>query len=721
MVGYQSDRREDGLEGKASPIREAWRYSKFLVYTSQAHMTGIKPSPCNLHDLKSQCEKVHESTALWPLAWVESKLVWLLMVKNKKEYKVIRKEGCEHYSILVEMFDGTLASGMMGHSSTRASFLNEDRQVGSEDFCMVILKLKGAPSETDGGDGDHFNGPLKFGTSVDGRRGKSPFERRSTPRLVAFDNFAIVGLTVNFVTYFMTVMHWDLATASSGVTSFMGTGYMLAVIGAFLADAYIGRSRISIISCCLYFMGLVLFTVQAHFPSLKPEPCNIFIETCEEVKGGNAAFLYTSMYLVATGMAGLKAGLPPHGADQFDENDPEEASQMSSFFNWFLLSICIGGSFSLTFAVWIQDNVGWDWGFAVACVAILLGTAIFVAGYPVYRFHVIQKTNPMTEIIQVYVACLRNRNLELPENPKDLHEIEQDKESGTGTEVEFQPHRDMYRCLDKAAIRIRGSTEQNPSPWKLCRVTQVEHAKTILAMLPIFASSIIMSTCLAQLQTFSVQQGTTMDTHIGSFKIPAASLPIIPVGFLVIIVPIYDRLIVPFIRKFTGHPTGITHLQRIGVGLVLACISMVIGALVEVKRKNVAKRYGMLDAIPIQQPLPISCFWLAFQFFIFGIADMFTYVGLLEFFYSEAPKQLKSIASSFLWCSLALGYFLNTLLVELVNAATKKFTTTGGWLGGNNLNRNHLNLFYWLLAFLCFINFFNYLFWASRYKYKQQS
>ncbi|XP_039115540.1 protein NRT1/ PTR FAMILY 4.5-like [Dioscorea cayenensis subsp. rotundata] len=537
--------------------------------------------------------------------------------------------------------------------------------------------------------------------------------------LVVFDNFAVLGLSVNFVTYFTTVMHWDIATASSAVTSFMGTGYMLAVIGAFFADGFIGRSMISIISCWFYFMGLVLLTVQAHFPSLKPEPCNIYLQKCEEVKGGNAAFLYTSMYLVAAGMAGLKAGLPPHGADQFDENDPQEASHMSSFFNWLLLSICIGGSFSLTFAVWIQDNVGWDWGFAIACISIFLGTIIFVAGYPVYRFHVIQKNNPITEIIQVYVASIRNRNLQLPENPKDLYEIdEQDKESATHSEVEFQPHRDMYRCLDKAAIR----TEQSPSPWKLCRVTQVEHAKTILAMLPIFASSILMSTCLAQLQTFSVQQGATMDTHIGSsFKIPAASLPIIPVAFLVIIVPVYDQLIVPFIRKFTGHPTGITHLQRIGVGLVLAFISMVVGALVEVKRKNVAKSHAMLDAVPIQQPLPISCFWLGFQFFIFGIADMFTYVGLLEFFYSEAPKQLKSIASSFLWCSLALGYFLNTILVELVNAVTKKFTRSGGWLAGNNLNRNHLNLFYWLLAFLCFFNFFNYLFWASRYKYKQET
>lgn len=241
-------------------------------------------------------------------------------------------------------------------------------------------------------------------------------------------------------------------------------------------------------------------------------------------------------------------------------------------------------------------------------------------------------------------------------------------------------------------------------------------------MLPIFCSAIIMSTCLAQLQTFSVQQGSTMDTRITHHtQIPPASLPIIPLGFLIILVPIYDRVFVPFARKLTGRITGITHLQRIGVGLVLSSISMAMAALMEVKRKGTARRHGMLDALPVVQPLPISTFWLSFQYFIFGIADMFTYVGLFEFFYTEAPKGLKSISSSFLWCSIALGYFFSTILVQLVNHATKGATRSKGWLAGNNLNRNHLNLFYWLLSVLSLINFFNYLFWARWYKYRPQA
>ncbi|GMP74128.1 hypothetical protein CsSME_00031640 [Camellia sinensis var. sinensis] len=241
-------------------------------------------------------------------------------------------------------------------------------------------------------------------------------------------------------------------------------------------------------------------------------------------------------------------------------------------------------------------------------------------------------------------------------------------------------------------------------------------------MVPIFCSTFFMTLCLAQLQTFSIQQGRTMDTSITkSFKIPPASLPIIPIVFLIILVPVYDQIVVPFARRITGHPTGITHLQRVGVGLVLSSLSMAIAGLMEVKRKEVAKSHNMLDALPVVQPLPISVFWLSFQYFIFGVADMFTYIGLLEFFYSQAPKGLKSMSTCFLWSSMAVGYFLSTIIVNIVNSATKRITNSGGWLAGNNLNKNHLNLFYWLLSILSLVNFFVYLFIAKRYNYRQLS
>lgn len=251
-----------------------------------------------------------------------------------------------------------------------------------------------------------------------------------------------------------------------------------------------------------------------------------------------------------------------------------------------------------------------------------------------------------------------------------------------------------------------------PQPWKVCTVTQIEEVKILTRMLPIVASTIIMNTCLAQLQTFSVQQGNIMNLKLGSFTVPASSIPVIPLIFISILVPIYELFFVPFARKITNHPSGITQLQRVGVGLVLSVISMTVAGMVEVKRRNQSRK---------DPNNPISLFWLSFQYGIFGIADMFTLVGLLEFFYRESPSSMKSLSTSFTWLSMSIGYFLSTVFVNLINAVTKRITPSKqGWLHGFDLNQNNLNLFYWFLAILSCLNFFNYLYWASRYKYKSE-
>ncbi|KAK7852428.1 protein nrt1/ ptr family 4.3, partial [Quercus suber] len=395
-----------------------------------------------------------------------------------------------------------------------------------------------------------------------------------------FENMATLALAVNLTTYFNLVMHLELADAANELTNFLGASYILSILVAILADTYIGRYKAVLIGGCLELVALVLLVIQAHYPKLKPPPCNVFDPTshCEKIGGISAVLLYVALYLLAAGSAGMKAVLPSHGADQFDERTQKKKADVQ------LLQLPSISSI-LTLNVWIQDHKGWDWGFGISSIAILFAIIVFAIGLPMYR-------------IQVYVAAIRNRNLDLPEDLTKLYEIDHDHEAAM--ETEFLPHRDIFRFLDKAAIQ-HGNLEEAPNPWKLCRVTQVENAKIILGVLPIFCCTIIMTLCVAQLQTFSVQQGLTMDTSISkSFHIPPASLPIIPILFIIIIIPVYDRIFVPLAHKITGIPNGITHLQRIGVGLILSCISMTVAGFMEVKRKGVARDHNMLDAIPLR-------------------------------------------------------------------------------------------------------------------------
>lgn len=149
--------------------------------------------------------------------------------------------------------------------------------------------------------------------------------------------------------------------------------------------------------------GLALLAIQANPPSFLPPACNPFdpTSTCIKVSGSKAVLLFTALYLVAFGSAGLKASAPTHCADQFEERDPREAQQISSFFNWLLLSICLGGTISLTFVVWIQDAKGFAWGFGVCAASLLLGLLVFACGIPWYRIPAMQKSSALLEIFQV--------------------------------------------------------------------------------------------------------------------------------------------------------------------------------------------------------------------------------------------------------------------------------------------------------------------------------
>ncbi|XP_030483288.1 protein NRT1/ PTR FAMILY 4.5 [Cannabis sativa] len=522
------------------------------------------------------------------------------------------------------------------------------------------------------------------------------------------ENMAFIAIAVSLVTYFYGYMNYSLTKSSTMLTNFMGTSFLLALVGGFICDTYLTRFKTCLIFASFELLGYTLLLVQAHRSELRPPKCVDNINhQCVEATTGEASILYVGLYLVALGTGGIKAALPSLGADQFDERDPKESSQLSSFFNWFLFSLTIGAIFGVTVVVWISTNKGWDRGFAVCLVAVFFALLSLTFGKSLYR-HNVPKGSPLLRFIRVFVASIKNRKLPIPENSDELYEIGEDKEAAIlNNHQEFLQRTDQFKCLDRAAvIRTDGITGK----WRVCTVTEVEETKILVRMLPIILSTVFMNTCLAQLQTFSVQQGTTMDTTINGFEVPAASIPVIPLLFMFILIPIYDKIFVPIARRITGIPTGIRHLQRIGVGLVLSAISMTVAGIVEKKRKNVAIEHGMVDSLA---PLPISLLWLGFQYAIFGAADMFTLVGLLEFFYAESSAGMKSLSTAISWCSFAFGYYLSTVVVEIVNKVS------GGWLANNNLNRDKLEYFYWLLAGLSVVNFGVYVLCASWYRYKK--
>ncbi|KVI05580.1 Major facilitator superfamily domain, general substrate transporter [Cynara cardunculus var. scolymus] len=482
------------------------------------------------------------------------------------------------------------------------------------------------------------------------------------------ENLAYLANASNLVLYLKDHMHFSPSKAANNVTDFMGTAFLLALLGGFLSDAFFTTYHIYLISALIEFLGLVILTIQARSSWLKPPKCTSSDPSvpCEEVHGGQAAMLFLGLYLVALGVGGIKGSLPTHGAEQFDENDVKGRKQRSTFFNYFVFCLAIGALIAVTFVVWIEDNKGWEWGFARSPSNAIASMSPPISANPEERTITPAKQN------------------EEPETPSS-----------------------SLKFLNRAAMNKPACN------FLQCSVHQVEEVKIVLKVLPIFGCTIMLNCCLAQLSTFSVQQASTMNTKIGNLKVPPASLPIFPVVFIILLAPIYDHIIVPFARKTTKSEMGISHLQRIGIGLLLSIVAMAIAALVEIKRKRIATKTG-LDT---HEPLPITFLWIAFQYLFLGSADLFTLAGLLEFFFTEAPATMRSLATSLSFASLAMGYYLSTVIVSVVNSATGS-SDHRGWLSGGNFNHYDLEKFYWLMCALSALNFLHYLFWAHRYKYR---
>ena len=77
---------------------------------------------------------------------------------------------------------------------------------------------------------------------------------------------------------------------------------------------------------------------------------------------------------------------------------------------------------------------------------------------------------------------------------------------------------------------------------------------------------------------------------------------------------------------------------------------------------------------------------------------------------------MKSMCTSLALLTIALGSYMSSFIYAIVEA----FTATGdspGWIS-DDLNKGHLDYFFWLLAMLCVGNFGGYLLVARWYNYK---
>ncbi|KAM0949354.1 putative proton-dependent oligopeptide transporter family, MFS transporter superfamily [Dioscorea sansibarensis] len=524
-----------------------------------------------------------------------------------------------------------------------------------------------------------------------------------------FERMASYGISSNLVTFLANKLHQDIVTSANNVTNWVGTIWLTPIIGAYIADAHLGRYKTLIAASAVYLSGMCLLIVAVSVPALKPTSCGQNQPDCKEKASPlQLGAFFFALYILAIGTGGTKPNISIMGADQFDEFYPKERVQKLSYFNWWMFSIFFGTFFATTVVVYIQENVGWTLGYALPTMGLVIAIVIFLIGTPFYR-HRPPSGSPFTKMAKVLVAASIKWRSKVPTDPKELHEL--DPEEDASNRKYKIDHTETLRILDKAAVKT-GPT----SAWMLCPVTQVEETKQMLRMIPILIATFVPSIMVAQGNTLFVKQGATLNRSIGPhFKIPSACLQAFITVSMLFSIVIYDRWLVPSIRKWTKNPRGITLLQRLGIGIVSHIIMTTIASLTEHRRLRAVKAHGLESGGEV----PITIFVLLPQFVLLGVSDALIDVARTEFFYDQAPETMKSLGTSYSYTSLGIGNFLSSYLLSTVSHITKK-NGHKGWIR-NNLNEARLDYYYAFFTILNLLNFFVFLILARLYVYKTEN
>ncbi|GLT34469.1 hypothetical protein SLA2020_089790 [Shorea laevis] len=529
------------------------------------------------------------------------------------------------------------------------------------------------------------------------------------------ERMAMMGFTRNMVNYLTLQLHMPMTTAAKTVTNYNGTSSLTPLLGAFIADSYAGKFWTITVSSLIYLLGMIILTLSAALPQLRPPPCE-GNQLCKEANDTQLCILYLSLLLTALGSGGIRPCVAAFGAEQFVEDNPEQTKKTWVYFNWFFFAMGAAMLMASTVLVYIQDNVGWGWGLGIPTIAMALSIVVFLVGYSLYR-NLDPAGSPFVRILQIIVAAFRKRKIPLVSSPELMY-VNKELDASISKDGMFD-HSNQFKFLDKAAIETEEDNIKStgkPNLWRLNTIHRVEELKCIIRMLPIWAAGILFATANAQQSTFYLQQANTMNRHLSkSFQIPSASLSVFSMIPMLITIVIYDRLFVPVARKFTGLDRGINFLQRMAIGFFLVILATLVAGFIEVKRKHAAIVNGLIDSP--KSIIPISVFWLVPQYALHGIAEAFMSIGHLEFFYSQAPESMRSTATALFWTASSVGDYVSSLLVSLVH----KFSSGAdgsNWLPDNNLNKGKLENFYWLITILQALNFVYYMLCMKFYTFK---
>lgn len=237
-------------------------------------------------------------------------------------------------------------------------------------------------------------------------------------------------------------------------------------------------------------------------------------------------------------------------------------------------------------------------------------------------------------------------------------------------------------------------------------MAEVEDAKIAVRMVPMWLTFIMCGVVSSVANTYFVEQANHMNPKIGKWKVPTQILLLLfksgqsTFGAAAFVLLKISKRYAPSVG--------------IGVAMVFSVLCCITAARIEKKRLNVIRRHDLLDKP--DEDIPMSVYWLLFQFFLLSGLDSFLEKSVAEFYTNQSPKSMQKYLGYFTKAVSGVGFMCSYLSVYVVGKISERGGKTN-WFQFT-LNRSRLDRYYWVLAALSSVNLIAFVFVAKCYSYQ---
>lgn len=184
----------------------------------------------------------------------------------------------------------------------------------------------------------------------------------------ACERFSFYGMRSILTIYMTQQLLLSDDNAKAIFHGFVALNYTMPLIGAWLADRFLGRYYTILFVSLFYCLGHGILATADIFDSIE----------------AHRFILYAGLIIIGMGSGGIKPCVSAFVGDQIRNQDSTLMTKAYAAFYW---SINLGSFFSFLVIPAVRDSYGYGWAFGVPGIAMALATFIFWMGRS--RYHIV--------------------------------------------------------------------------------------------------------------------------------------------------------------------------------------------------------------------------------------------------------------------------------------------------------------------------------------------